>query len=82
MRPVLRKVKAPTAAKAIPSKVRHAVNLRDRGKCQVKGCTNERYVDLHHIIHQAKGGKHTEENLVTLCSAHHRIQHRSFTAGR
>jgi hypothetical protein len=76
-RTFLRKVKPSTAKKAIPAQVRHAVNLRDQGKCQVEGCPNERYVDLHHIIHQPQGGKHTEDNLITLCSAHHRIQHRS-----
>jgi hypothetical protein len=74
-RTFLRKVKASTATKTMPARVRHAVNLRDQGKCQVEGCTNERYVDLHHIIHRARGGKHTEDNLITLCSAHHRMQH-------
>jgi 5-methylcytosine-specific restriction endonuclease McrA len=75
----LRKVRATTATLTMPASIRHEVNLRDRGKCQFPGCTHTRYVDLHHIIPRSQGGAHTADNLITLCSAHHRIWHRHGT---
>jgi hypothetical protein len=33
-------------------------------------------VDLHHVEARADGGAHDEDNLVVLCSAHHRALHR------
>jgi hypothetical protein len=35
-----------------------------------------RRVDLHHLEARADGGTHDEDNLVVLCSAHHRAVHR------
>jgi hypothetical protein len=49
---------------------------RDRGCCVVPGCRHHRFVDLHHIAPRAEGGAHDENNLVVLCSAHHRAVHR------
>jgi 5-methylcytosine-specific restriction endonuclease McrA len=74
-RTYLRQVRPSTAVKTMPAKVKHQVNLRDRGKCQAPGCENDRYVEIHHIVPRAQGGPHTLENLTTLCSAHHRITH-------
>jgi len=64
----------------IKTKVIHVVNLRDQGKCQAqlpdgRMCGQSKWVHFHHIIPKAKGGKDTAENLITLCSAHHRIWH-------
>ncbi len=75
----LRKVRATTAKLTLPAVVRHEVNLRDRGKCQFPGCTHTRYLDLHHIRPRSQGGAHTADNLITLCSAHHRLGHRHGT---
>jgi 5-methylcytosine-specific restriction endonuclease McrA len=63
----------------IPSKIKHQVHLRDGFQCtQVtsngKRCTNSRYLDLHHIVPVAFGGRDVPENLVTLCWQHHRQQ--------
>jgi len=55
--------------------VKHAVNLRDRGKCQVPDCRNETWTHLHHKTPKAQGGPDTVENLITLCQAHHKIAH-------
>jgi Holliday junction resolvasome RuvABC DNA-binding subunit len=33
-------------------------------------------VDVHHVDPRAEGGSHDPENLVTLCSVHHRALHR------
>jgi len=63
------------------TKARHEATLRDQGKCQAKLkdgsiCGQTRWVDLHHKIPRSKGGKDTKENLITLCSGHHRMWHR------
>jgi hypothetical protein len=39
------------------------------------GCTHERFLHAHHIRHWANGGPTTLENLVQLCSYHHRLVH-------
>jgi hypothetical protein len=61
--------------KSIPPRTRRAVLRRDRGRCIVPGCRNARYVDVHHLIARAKGGKHTPTTLAALCSAHHAAAH-------
>jgi hypothetical protein len=68
----------PTNVKAekIPAASRHAVNLRDGGRCQVNECKAERWIDIHHIQQRSEGGTHDPENLITLCGFHHRERHR------
>ena len=58
----------------------HAVNARDRGECQAKlpdgtKCRATKWVHFHHKIEVANGGTNDPQNLITLCSAHHRIHH-------
>jgi hypothetical protein len=60
--------------RTIPSSLRRALWSRDAG-CQFPGCTNRLYVHAHHIDHWAHGGPTTADNLVLLCSAHHRLVH-------
>ena len=60
--------------------VRHRVNLRDGGRCAHRiqhgeRCESRRWVDLHHVLPRSQGGRNTLENLITLCSAHHRMEH-------
>ena len=67
-------------SKPIPSVVQHEVRLRDQGQCiyvDLHGprCVNKRWVEPHHIKHRKEGGRNTTENLVTLCSTHHRGEH-------
>ena len=54
--------------------LRRALSERDRG-CRFPGCTNQRYVDGHHIRHWANGGETKLDNLVELCRLHHRLIH-------
>ncbi len=66
---------------APPARIENAVHLRDGGRCTafhpVRGrCESRRWVELHHPVPIARGGRHSVENLVTLCSAHHRSLHR------
>jgi hypothetical protein len=60
--------------RTIPPALRRALHLRDRG-CRFPGCTNRLYVHAHHIHHWAHGGATTADNLLLLCSAHHRLIH-------
>jgi hypothetical protein len=64
------------AKQSIPPSVRRLVHHRDDGRCRVPGCRHAVFVDVHHIEAKADGGSHDPENLITLCSAHHRVLHR------
>ena len=55
--------------------MRSAIDARDEGRCQFPGCENRRWVDAHHIVHWARGGQTKIDNLVLLCSRHHRLVH-------
>jgi 5-methylcytosine-specific restriction endonuclease McrA len=68
--------KAGHVSRTIPPAVRRAVLVRDDGKCQVPGCRNHRYLDLHHIEHRQHGGDHHPDNLTVVCSTHHDLLHR------
>ncbi len=41
----------------------------------ITGCDRSRFVQSHHIRHWADGGETNLDNLVTLCSFHHRQVH-------
>jgi hypothetical protein len=62
--------------RVIPDRTRRIVTHRDRGRCQVPGCT-ARHVEIHHIIHWTTDQGPTETwNLICLCPHHHRLHHR------
>ncbi len=50
------------------------LDRRDEG-CRFPGCTHDRYLHTHHIVHWAHGGATRPDNLVRLCSHHHRLVH-------
>ncbi|PKN57269.1 MAG: HNH endonuclease [Deltaproteobacteria bacterium HGW-Deltaproteobacteria-14] len=60
--------------RTIPPAIRRALTHRDGG-CVFPGCTCRRFVDAHHIIHWADGGRTALDNLVLLCRHHHRLAH-------
>jgi HNH endonuclease/Domain of unknown function (DUF222) len=62
-------------SRAIPAAMRRALDERDEGRCRFPGCENRRWVDAHHIVHWARGGKTRLDNLVLLCGRHHRLVH-------
>jgi hypothetical protein len=64
------------ATQSIPPALRRKVMRRDHGRCVVPGCRHAIFVDLHHIETRADGGAHDDDNLIVLCSAHHRALHR------
>ena len=60
--------------RAVPPAIRRALRVRDGG-CRFPGCGRSRYAHAHHIKHWADGGETKLDNLVTLCSQHHRQVH-------
>ena len=60
--------------RAVPPAIRRALRVRDGG-CRFPGCDRSRFVHAHHIRHWADGGETKLDNLVTLCSQHHRLVH-------
>jgi hypothetical protein len=61
-------------SRAIPNAIRRALWIRDQG-CRFPGCSNKRFVHGHHIEHWLHGGRTSLDNLVMLCSFHHRQLH-------
>jgi 5-methylcytosine-specific restriction endonuclease McrA len=66
----------PRATQTIPPALRRAVLLRDQHRCQVPGCNNATWVDVHHLELRSDGGRHSLENLICACGSHHRAAHR------
>jgi Domain of unknown function (DUF222)/HNH endonuclease len=65
--------------------IRRALSSRDHG-CRYPMCSNQRFVHAHHVRHWVHGGPTSLDNLVLLCSFHHRLLHEggftmSFAAG-
>jgi hypothetical protein len=59
----------------VPDRTRRLVLLRDQG-CRVPGCTQHRFIEVHHIVHWLDGGNTDTDNLICLCPHHHRLHHR------
>jgi hypothetical protein len=66
--------------RAIPETLRRRVLDRDDWKCAVPHCRNRHWIDVHHLIHRAHGGRHEYDNLITLCTCHHRMLHEGLIA--
>jgi hypothetical protein len=60
--------------RSIPPAIRRALWLRDRG-CRFPGCPHRRFLHGHHIHHWLHGGATRLDNLVLLCTRHHRLVH-------
>ena len=68
--------------RTISPAMRRALRSRDTG-CRFPGCDHRRFLHAHHIHHWARGGRTELENLVQLCSHHHRLVHEGgFTVER
>ena len=59
--------------RTVPAPIRRALDARDKG-CRFPGCEC-RYTEAHHIRHWAQGGDTRLDNLLLLCSRHHRALH-------
>jgi hypothetical protein len=61
--------------RTIPPALTRALDVRDAGRCRFPGCNHRRFLDRHHIEHWSRNGETKLDNLLTLCSAHHRLVH-------
>jgi hypothetical protein len=60
--------------RTVPTSIKRALRARDKG-CAFPGCHHTRFVDAHHIRHWSAGGETSLDNLMLLCSRHHRLVH-------
>lgn len=60
--------------RTVPAAIKRALWARDKS-CTFPGCRNKRFVDAHHVEHWSAGGETSLENLMLLCSRHHRLVH-------
>jgi hypothetical protein len=60
--------------RTVPTAIKRALKSRDKG-CAFPGCHHTRFVDAHHIRHWSAGGETSLDNLLLLCSRHHRLVH-------
>jgi hypothetical protein len=58
----------------VPDRTRRLVEHRDK-KCRVPWCHNDRWLEVHHIVHWIDGGPTETWNLAGLCPACHRQHH-------
>ena len=61
--------------RTVPPALRAAIEDRDRG-CRAPGCTQVRWLEVHHLVHVCDGGQTVPENLLCLCGRHHDDHHR------
>lgn len=54
--------------------LRRALLARDKC-CRFPGCTHDKWLDAHHVMHWIDGGETSLANTVLLCSRHHRVLH-------
>ena len=60
--------------RTVPPVLKRALRERDQ-RCRFPGCHHDRYLHAHHIHHWARGGPTSLDNLVHLCTFHHRLVH-------
>jgi hypothetical protein len=54
--------------------LKRALLARDKC-CRFPGCTHDRWLDVHHVVHWADGGETSLANTIMLCSKQHRLLH-------
>ena len=60
--------------RTVPTAIKRALQARDKA-CVFPGCHHKRFVDAHHVKHWSAGGETSLDNLMLLCSHHHRLVH-------
>jgi hypothetical protein len=60
----------------IPPRTRQDVLARDGHRCQGPGCNHRLFLAIHHMVPREQGGSNRPDNLITLCSACHRLWHK------
>ena len=54
--------------------LKRALLSRDRC-CRFPGCTHDKWLDAHHVVHWINGGETSAGNTLLLCSKHHHLLH-------
>jgi hypothetical protein len=54
--------------------MKRALLQRDQA-CRFPGCTNRLFLEGHHVRHWADGGETDIENMICVCTHHHRFVH-------
>lgn len=62
------------ATRVVPDWLMTLLRHRDRG-CTFPGCENKRFLHAHHITHWSRGGRTDLDNLVLVCTFHHKLVH-------
>jgi hypothetical protein len=70
-----RPVSVGQSVRQVPDRTRRLVLHRDR-KCRVPWCSQTRWLQVHHVVHQRHGGGHDTAGLIAICPACHRLHHR------
>lgn len=60
---------------SVPPSKRRKVLARDGHRCSMPGCGRTRFLEVHHRVPRSRGGSNHVDNLLTLCSACHRLIH-------
>jgi hypothetical protein len=60
--------------RTLTTSIRRALHARGR-RCAFPGCHHDRFLDAHHIHHWADGGETSLDNLMLLCTRHHKLVH-------
>jgi hypothetical protein len=62
------------SAPTVNPRLRAVIEARDEG-CRFPGCSQRRWVHVHHLVHREHGGPTVPRNLCCLCPYHHRLHH-------
>ncbi len=67
----------------VPAEVQRAVYIRDRGRCSFIGiggrrCCERTFLEFHHLIPYAAGGRATVDNIALRCRAHNAYEAEMF----
>jgi hypothetical protein len=54
--------------------MKRALLGRDK-HCRFPGCSHDKWLDAHHVMHWADGGETSMDNTLLLCATHHRVLH-------
>ncbi len=60
--------------RVVPTAIKRALAARDHS-CRYPGCHHTQFLDAHHIRHWCEGSETALDNLVLLCTHHHRLLH-------
>jgi len=62
-------------SRIVPTAIKRAVLAKHNNCCAFPGCSNRRFLHIHHIEHWSNGGETSVDNLMPLCTRHHPLVH-------